>query len=147
MLFPMVGFGALLSCSHFIPSPQEIVSISRSSNTIYLCAISGFPDVLPSTFQEHFNWNVQVCSPFTLHHPHTWPSLDPAVHAIGSELTFSSPLFSHQIIYQILSLILDFSVLSTVLLPHWHYLFQATKSFLTCFYVFCFVRSYSLLFN
>ena len=70
-------------------------------------------------------------------------SLYPAAHAIGSELTFSSPLFSHRSIYQILCLILDLSVLSTALIPTGTtycklppFLDKGTysKSSLTCFY-------------
>lgn len=71
-------------------------------------------------------------------------SLDPAAHARGSELTFSSSLFSRLIIYQILFITLDLSVLSTTLIPtgttYWKlpsFLDKATycKSFLTCFYM------------
>lgn len=132
----------VLSCSHFTPSPQVITSISTSSHTIYVPSVASLMYSLQSSksisIEMSKSAHLPLCPIFIYD-----ISLDPAAHVTGSELIFSSPLFSHLIIYQILCVILDLSVLSIALIPTGStyklpsFLDKATywKSFLTCFYM------------
>lgn len=96
------------------------------SSIYHLHAIVCLLDVLPSKFQEHLHWDVQVCSSSTLHHLHIrhFPRSSCSCHRIRIDifltLIFTSNYLSNPIYYT--------GSLSSVHCPHphWHYLLEAT---------------------